>query len=417
METNHFHFINIKTNEEVHDDNKLSRFINTLPLSVVYDYEYIKKYFSQPSFIKLPIKALKYKQLYPIKQSTKFISLQEGGTPLYLSFNLRKKLGLMNLYFKYEGMNPTGAFKDRGSVVEITSAIEHNAKGVIVASTGNMAASVSAYCARASIPCFVFIPEGTPQTKLAQTLFYGGNIIKIKGTYDQAAVLAQKIAEEFNFYLAGDYVFRTEGQKSQAYEIIEQLNFQVPDYIIVPTGNGTNIFAIWKGFQEYFEMNLIDKLPHMVAVQINSHKPIVTAFEKDLSEITFVKPSISNPKATIASAIAVNNPLDGNKVLNLLKKSKGIAIAVADEEILKAQMKLASCESLFVEPSSASVIAALTKLMSRDKISKDATVVCLLSGCGFKDPFSATPYFPEGFTVEPEFLAIKKIFQKKQWIK
>lgn len=417
METNYCHFINVKTNEEVHDDNKSSRFINTLPLSVIYDYKHIKKYFSQPSFKKHPIKTLKYKQLYPIQQSTQFISLQEGGTPLYPSFNISKKLGLTNLYFKYEGMNPTGAFKDRGSVIEIANAIEHNARGVIVASTGNMAASVSAYCARASIPCFVFIPEGTPQTKLAQTLFYGGNIIKIRGTYDQAAVLAQKIAEEFNFYLAGDYVFRTEGQKSQAYEIIEQLNFQVPDYVIVPTGNGTNIFAIWKGFQEYFEMNLIDKLPHMVAVQVNSHKPIVTAFEKDLSEIKFVKPPRSNLKATVASAIAVDNPVDGNKVLNILKKSKGTAVAVTDEKILKAQMELAASESLFVESSSASVIAALTKLVFCDTISKDAAVVCLLSGCGFKDHFSAASYFPEGFTVEPEFLAVKKIFQKKQWIK
>jgi len=417
METNYFHFINVKTNEEVHDNNKSSRFINTLPVSVVYDYKHIKKYFSQPSFRKHPITCLKYKQLYPMKQSTKFKSLQEGGTPLYPSFSLSKKLDLANLYFKYEGMNPTGTFKDRGSVIEITNAIEHDVKGIIVASTGNMAASVSAYCARASILCFVFIPEGTPQTKLVQTLFYRGNIIKIKGTYDQASMLAQKIAEEFNLYLAGDYVFRTEGQKSQAYEIIEQLNFEVPDYVIVPAGNGTNIFAIWKGFQEYFEMNLIDKLPRMVAVQVNSHKPIVTAFEKDLSEITFVKPLMSSLKATVASAIAVDNPVDGNKVLNLLKKSKGTALAVTDKEILKAQMELASSESLFVEPSSASVLAALTKLVVCDKIGKDATVVCLLSGCGFKDPFSGARYFPEGFTVEPEFLAVKKIFQKKQWIK
>lgn len=407
----------MKTNEEVHDNSKSSRFINTLPLNVFYDYKHIKKYFSKPSFRKRPIETLKYKQLYPIQQSTKFVSLQEGGTPLYPSFNLSKKLGLANLYFKYEGMNPTGAFKDRGSVVEITNAMENNAKGVIVASTGNMAASVSAYCARASIPCFAFVPEGAAQTKLVQTLFYGGNIIKIKGTYNQAAVLAQKTAEEFNLYLAGDFVFRTEGQKSQAYEIIEQLNFQVPDYVIVPTGNGTNFSAIWKGFQEYFEMDIIDKLPRMIAVQVNSHKPIVTAFEKDLSETTFVKPSTESLKTTVASAIAVDNPLDGNKVLKLLKKSKGTAVAVTDEEILKGQMELASCESLFVEPSSASVIAALTKLVACGKIIKGATVACLLSGCGFKDPFSAARYFPEGLAVEPEFLEVKKIFQKKQWIR
>ncbi len=189
-----------------------------------YDYPRIKTYLTANLANKHLSSSLKWRLLFPLPVSFPLVSLNEGHTPLIPACNIGQQLNLRHLFYKHEGYNPTGAFKDRGSVVEISLAKNCHAKAVVLASTGNMAASVSAYCAKARIPCLVFVPESTPAGKLAQTRIYGGRIIKVTGTYDQAAKLAEQVAEKFNFYLAGDYVFRLEGQKTQAFEIYEQLH-------------------------------------------------------------------------------------------------------------------------------------------------------------------------------------------------
>ena len=247
-------------------------------LDVVYNYDFIKRRLNLYALKHSPISALKYLTFYPIINLEKIITLNEGGTPLHHCINLSKKYKLNNLYIKNEGANPTGVFKDRGTLVEITKAQEMGAKAVCFASTGNMAASVAAYCTQAKLPCYVLVPEGTPIGKLAQTLSYGARIIQVRGTYSECAKLAEQMAEKNGFYLAGDYAFRLEGQKSQAYEIAEQLGWRAPDYLVCPAGVGTNISAIWKGFVELHKLELIKKLPKLIAVQPEGCDVIVRAF-------------------------------------------------------------------------------------------------------------------------------------------
>lgn len=404
--------IHKKSGQEVFEDGKSSIHLGIQALDIQYDYKKIRKIVLSKSFLKKTRSCVKYRNLYPISENKKLVSLHEGGTPLYKNEFIEKQLRVKHIYFKHEGFNPTGAFKDRGSVVEINKAKQYRAKAIVVASTGNMAASVSAYAALAMIPCFVFVPETTPPAKLAQILLYGATVIKIKGNYDQAVNLTRQAAYEFNLYLAGDYAYRAEGQKSQAFEIIEQLNFQVPDYVLVPVGNGTNIFAIWKGFYEYFIMGLIKKIPQMVAVQIDSYQAIHRAFQKKELTIDYAKIE-NNHISTVASAVAVKNPSDSSKVLKLLYETKGKSIVVTDEEALKAQIYLASQASLLVEPSSATVFAALKKMRDREEIKSNSSVVCVLTGHGLKDAQSASIYLTKTYVVDPDFSVIKKILNKK----
>ncbi|MEK6837193.1 MAG: threonine synthase, partial [Nanoarchaeota archaeon] len=327
-----------------------------------------------------PPLAAKYIDFYPIRDKRNIVSLHEGGTPLYKCKNLGKQLNLTNLYVKNEGANPTGAFKDRGTMVEITKAIELGKKAVVVASSGNMAASVSAYCANANLPAYILVPQGIPIGKLAQTLSYGARVIQVRSSYDDAAKITRKISEKHNFYLAGDYAYRREGQKSQAYEIVEQLNWEVPDKVIVPVGCGTNSSAIWKGFKEYKQLGLIEKLPQIIGVQAKGADPVVEAFNKKLKEVIPIK----NP-STVCSAISVGDPLDGLLILNALRESKGNAVSVDDNSALEAEKLLAKTQSTFVEPAAATTLAALQQMSEQGKVDKDEKIVLVLTGAGLKD--------------------------------
>lgn len=374
------------------------------PLDVEYDYEFIKSRLNNFSLKNAPISALKYLSFYPIRDLKKLVTLDEGGTPLKKSRNLGKKLGLNNLYFKDETSNPTGGFKDRGTLVEVAKAMELGAKAIITASTGNMAASVAAYAAQAGIPAYIVVPEGTPLGKLAQTLSYGARVMQVRGTYSECAKLTEEIAKEQGFYLAGDYVFRGEGQKSQGFEIAEQLYWRAPDYVVCPIGCGTNLSAIYKGFKEFKLMGITDKIPKIVGVQPEGANVVVEAFKKGTRKM---KP-IEKPQ-TVASAVAVSDPLDGLKVLNAIYESGGMAVEVTDEEILKAEKELASEESIFVEPSAAMPLAALKKM----KVKVDDTVVCVATGNGLKDPITMLKILPSPPSIEPNLKEANRYFDMK----
>lgn len=404
-----YKLISAKTGKTVDEKQSVTTDPETgSPLKVVYDFEDIKKKLNPYMIETTPISTRKYLDLFPIRDYGNVVSLKEGNTPLYESARLAKNFGLNKLYFKYEGANPTGSFKDRGSLVEITKAIEMGAKKVILASTGNMAASVSAFSAKAGLECYIFIPEGTPPGKLAQSLSFGAKVIQIHGDYNTAASLAEKVAAKYGFFLAGDYAFRHEGQKTQAYEIIEQLLFKVSDYVLVPTGNGINISAIWTGFVEYKKLGFINKLPKMIAVQATNVAPIAKRYNQKLKEFEVVK----NPK-TVASAIAVGDPLYGEMVLDLLKDSNGIAVTVSDEETLEAQHELAVKESIFTEPGGATVMAALKKLVDNGKVPENASYVCLLSGNGLKDPVSPLKILADPPTIYPNVSEVDKILSSQ----
>jgi threonine synthase len=349
------------------------------PWEIVIDLDEVQRNVNIDYFKKAPPQVSKYLPFLPVKSFSNFISMNEGATPLIRSRHVGKLLGI-DLYFKCEYQNPTGSFKDRGSAVELTVAKELNAKAIAVASTGNMAASCSCYAANAGIPCFVFVPEDTPTSKLSQAISYGGKIVQVKGTYNDAAVLAENVAKSEGFYLAGDYAFRVEGQKTAAFELIDQLFFQVPDAVIIPIGCGTNLAGYAKGFNEYKALGLIDTIPKIIGVQAEGSKSVVNSFEKGSMEIEAL-PRLD----TIASAISVKNPIDGVKALEGIYKSSGQAVAVSDSEILEALYILSSQEGLFVEASSATALASLIKLVKQGMQFK-GRVICVLTGEGLKDP-------------------------------
>ncbi|MFH0819394.1 MAG: threonine synthase [Patescibacteria group bacterium] len=378
------------------------------PLDVEYDYEYIKSRLNFYALKSAPISAAKYLNFYPINDLNKLVSLNEGGTPLKKSKKIANSLGLNHLYFKDETSNPTGGFKDRGTMVEVTKARELGAKAIITASTGNMAASVSAYSSQAGIPAYIVVPEGTPLGKLAQTLAYGGRVIQVRGTYSECAKLAEQIAEKYGFYLAGDYVFRGEGQKSQGYEIAEQLFWRAPDFVIAPVGCGTNLNAIYKGFKELFLLGFIQSMPKIVAVQPHGANVIVEAFNKKTYKMKY----LSKPQ-TVASAVAVSMPLDGLKLLHAIYEIKGLAISVSDEECLNAGKELADQESIFVEPSAALPLAALKKLVANKTITKDHRVVCIATGNGLKDPLTMLKILPSPPSIEPKMNEVDNYLKMK----
>ncbi len=378
------------------------------PLQVTYDYGYIKARLNRYSLKRSPIKALKYLDFYPILNLDMVVSLDEGGTPLYTTRRLGERYGLRHLSIKNEGANPTGVFKDRGSLVEITKAKEQGASAIAVASTGNMAASVSAYSSSAGLPCYVLVPEGTAIGKLAQALSYGARLLQVRGTYTDAVRLTEGMAERHGFYLAGDYAFRVEGQKSAAFEIIEQLDWQAPAAVIIPVGAGTNLAAIWKGFKEFYELGLIERLPRMIGVQPDGCCPIIAAFNQGREDVEPVEKPV-----TVATAVAAGYPPDGLKALAALRESGGCGVILTDAEILEAEQELARLESIFVEPAGALPIAALGNLTKTARIRPDEVVVCVATGNGLKDPRAALKVLPSPASIEPTTAEVDKFLKLK----
>ena len=322
----------------------------------------------------------RYRKALPIEPDYDAVSLFEGHTPLVLVSRIGAKLGIKNLYVKNEGQNPSGSFKDRGMTVAVTRAVQGGSKLLICASTGNTAASMAAYAARAGVTAMVTVPAGKVASgKLAQVYAYGAKIIRVEGDFDAALTITLKVAAQLKELAVMNSVnpYRIEGQKTNAYEIFEQLGYKAPDYVVLPVGNAGNISAIWKGFKELKEWGISNSLPKMVGVQAAGAQPLVEAFEHGRDFVTPVQPK------TIASAINIGNPASWKKALAALRESKGMALAVADEETIAARMDLASSEGIFVEPASAVPLAALKKLMGR--IEKGATVVCICTGNGLKD--------------------------------
>ena len=374
------------------------------PWEVLMDLETIKSKIDLDYFMVTPPCLSKYLPLMPIQQNSRFVSLRETATPLLHSKRIMNDRNF-SLYFKIEGKNPTGSFKDRGSAVDISVAREMKARGIVLASTGNMAASCSCYAAAAKMPCFVFVPEGVSVSKLAQVIAFGGHIVQVKGNYNEAATLAESVAAEMDFYLAGDYAFRVEGQKTAAFEMIDQLLFQVPDMIIVPIGCGTNIAAYHKGFSEYLALGLIHKMPKIIGVEATGAAAVVNSFIKKSHTIEAVE-----NMHTLATAIAVAKPLDGIKALEAIYQTDGLAIAVSDQEMLKAQYLLSTEEGLFVEAASATTLAALQKLDAMMDLSNQK-IVCVLTGDGLKDPNVILKSATKPPTIYPEISAFTKLYK------
>ena len=316
----------------------------------------------------------KYRDLFNVGEEEKVISLSEGNTPLIQSKNISKELGNIDLYFKYEGLNPTGSFKDRGMTMAVSKAVEAGSKAIICASTGNTSASAAAYAAKAGIKCFVLIPNNKIALgKLAQAIIYGAEIIPVEGNFDDALRMVREIAEEGKVTMVNSLnPHRLVGQRSGAYEVSEQLDGEL-DYLAIPVGNAGNISAYWAGFKDYHNMGKLNKLPKMLGFQAEGAAPIV--FDK----------VFENPE-TVATAIRIGNPASWQKAVAARDESEGFIDKVSDEEILEAQRLLASKEGIFVEPASAASLAGVIKLSKEGYFKEGQRVVCVVTGNGLKDP-------------------------------
>jgi threonine synthase len=375
-------------------------------LEIEYDQSELNRALKENTWRNAPLSVWRYRLFMPIRDSSKIVTLNEGGTGLHLCKRLAKRLGIRQLYVKNEGENPTGSFKDRGMTVGVTKAVELGVKSVICASTGNTSASLAAYAAKAGLECSVLIPAGKiAYGKLSQAMIYGAKVIQVRGNFDEALNMVLKLSEKHrNIYLLNSInPFRIEGQKSLGFEICDQLNQGAPDRIVVPVGNAGNISAIWKGFKEFHNSNFVNSLPKMTGIQADRAAPIATAIKNGKDTIV----PVAEPE-TVATAIRIGAPVSWKKAMNAMKESHGTAETVTDAEILDAQKTLARVEGLFVEPASASSIAGLKKLIENGEIDRDEIVVCVTTGHGLKDPDIAIKMSEKPIEVDAEIEALEK---------
>ena len=383
-------------------------------LEIKLDYDITKDILKKSGWRKTPLSVWRYRDLMPIHDPSKIVTLNEGGTGLHQCKRLGKALGIKQLYVKNEGENPTGSFKDRGMTVGVTKAVELGVRSVICASTGNTSASLAAYAAKAGLQCAVLIPSGKiAYGKLAQAIIYGSKVIQVRGNFDQALEIVFKLSEKHrSIYLLNSInPFRIEGQKSLGYEICEQLDNESPDRVVVPVGNAGNISAIWKGFTEFHNLGFVKTLPKMTGIQAVGAAPIAQAIKSGSSEIKPV-----NEPETIATAIRIGAPVSWKKAVNAIRSSGGTAETVTDVEILEAQKTLSRLEGLFVEPASASSIAGLKKLVENGTIERDERIVCVTTGHGLKDPDVAVRMSEKPLEVDANVEAIEKVLGLKKTV-
>ncbi len=320
----------------------------------------------------------RYRDRLPISEETRIIDLGEGNTPLIKLHNIPREMGLdVELYVKYEGLNPTGSFKDRGMCMAVTKAVEEGSKAIICASTGNTSAAAAAYAARAGITAFVLIPDGKIALgKLAQAMMHGAVVIQIKGNFDDGMQLVKEVGEEAPVTIVNSInPFRLQGQKTAAFEIVEELG-GAPDFHCLPVGNAGNISAHWMGYVEYAEDGVASSRPKMVGYQAAGAAP-------------FLRGEMVDEPETVATAIRIGHPQSWEKAWNVQKESGGWFDECTDEEILAAQKLLAEKEGVFCEPASATSVAGALRDLQSGKIPAGSSVVCTLTGHGLKDPDTA----------------------------
>jgi len=381
-------------------------------LQVDYDYQRLSAKLKPRVIRKKGIGVWRYREFLPIQDYLKVISLDEGGTKLLQCKRLGRKLGIEKLYIKDETTNPTASFKDRPVAVAVTKAKEFSVKTMVAASSGNAGASLSAYAARAGIDCWIFAPAGTPQEKTCQVRAYGSKLVIVNGTYSDAFELARTCTKELEWFNVTTTFFNpyaVEGDKTVGYEILEQLHYDVPDWVLIPVGAGPLLVGSWRGFTEMENLGWVDKSPSMIGVQAEGCAPIVKAFKERGSTVEPWR----NPR-TVASAIAdplQGYPQDGTLTLNMIKQSNGLAEACSDEEILQAVRWLAETEGIFAEPAGAAPIAAVDKLTRAGKLEKKDVVVCVVTGSGLKDPAASMKMRSPPFKIEPNMDELRKLLK------
>lgn len=378
-------------------------------LDVVYDYDAIRAGFSPAALAQTPTDSgiWRYKPLLPVAPDSPVPPLRVGWTPLYAAPRLAELLGLRNVWVKDDGVNPTASFKDRASAMAVVKAREAGAQIVTTASTGNAAAALAGLAASVGLQAVIFVPKTAPPAKIAQHLIYGARVLLVDGTYDDAFELTLKVAKEFGWYNRNTAYnpYMSEGKKTAAYEICEQLAWRAPDRIFVPVGDGCIIGGIYKGFRDLLALGWIDAMPKIMGIQAEGSSALVDAWKRGLQgwEMT------AQPADTIADSISAGLPRDRIKALAAVRETVGAYLRVSDQEILDAIPVIARNTGVFSEPAAAAAYAGLVKAVDKGMVDPEERIVVLLTGSGLKDINNAMKTVAQPPIVAPNLDAVKAV--------
>ena len=375
-------------------------------LDIIYDYDYIKTVLTKEKLAARRDNSMwRYRELLPVEEDTPNTPLRVGWSPLYEADTLAKQLGIKKLYVKDDGINPTASLKDRASAMAVAKAREAGAKVIACSSTGNAASSLAGNAVAAGLKTYIFVPSRAPKGKVAQLMTFGATVISVQGSYEETFELSKQAIDKWGWYNRNAAInpYLSEGKKTVALEIMEQLDWKAPDYIAISVGDGCTIAGLWKGLKDLYAIGFIDKLPRLISAQAEGCCPLNRAIETG-------EPWHPMEENTLADSIAVGVPRNADKALMAIRESNGLTVNVSDEEIMAAQKLLGRTCGVFGEPAGVTGAAGLKKLCEQGKIPADATVVSVVTGNGLKDVANAIKACGEPISIPSDMDLLLKAF-------
>lgn len=378
-------------------------------LDIIYDYDYIKtKLTKQVLAARTERSMWRYRELLPVEEDTPEPPLRVGWSPLYEADRLAGELGIAKLYVKDDGLNPTASLKDRASSMAVAKATEAGAKVIACSSTGNAASSLAGNAAAAGLKTYIFVPSRAPKGKVAQLMTFGATVISVQGSYEDTFELSKAAIDKWGWYNRNAAInpYLSEGKKTVGLEIMEQLDWKVPDYIAISVGDGCTIAGLWKGLKDLYAIGFIDHLPRLISAQAEGCCPLNRAIAEN-------KPWHPMEENTLADSIAVGVPRNADKALMAIRESNGLVVNVSDEEIMAAQKLIGRTCGVFGEPAGVTGTAGLKKLCEQGKIPADATVVSVVTGNGLKDVANAIKACGEPISIPSDMELLLKAFAER----
>ena len=375
-------------------------------LDIIYDYDYIRSVLTKEKLAARRDNSMwRYRELLPVEEDTPNTPLRVGWSPLYEADALAGQLGIKKLYVKDDGINPTASLKDRASAMAVAKAREAGAKVIACSSTGNAASSLAGNAAAAGLKTYIFVPSRAPKGKVAQLMTFGATVISVQGSYEETFELSKQAIDKWGWYNRNAAInpYLSEGKKTVALEIMEQLDWKAPDYIAISVGDGCTIAGLWKGLKDLYAIGFIDRLPRLISAQAEGCCPLNRAIETG-------EPWHPMEENTLADSIAVGVPRNADKALMAIRESNGLTINVSDEEIMAAQKLLGRTCGVFGEPAGVTGTAGLKKLCQQGKIPADATVVSVVTGNGLKDVANAIKACGEPISIPSDMDLLLKAF-------
>ncbi len=379
-------------------------------LDIIYDYDEIRSHLTKEVLKNRKDYSMwRYRELLPVEEDTPAPPLRVGWSPLYPAQKLAKDLGIAKLWVKDDGLNPTASLKDRASSMAVAKAMEAGAQIIACSSTGNAASSLAGNAAAAGLRTFIFVPSRAPKGKVAQLMTFGAQVISVQGSYEDTFELSKAAIDRWGWYNRNAAInpYLSEGKKTVALEIAEQLDWQVPDYVAISVGDGCTIAGVWKGFKDLYAIGLIDRLPRLISVQAEGCCPLNRAIATN--EAWY--PMEEN---TLADSIAVGVPRNAEKALMAIRESKGLVVNVSDEEIMAAQKLLGRSCGVFGEPAGVTGTAGLKKLCEQGALPQDATVVSVVTGNGLKDVANAIAFCGDPISIPSDMGLLEQEFSQRK---